>query len=459
MPATLVAENTFALAGSASGVVIDLGSAPTAGQWDTLLIVSNGIIQVQVDFATEVLLNNAASTFAWREATGAPGEQNVTITTPQGAVNLLVRHQRWDGVTALDVVDSAMLETPGTTSPTLNTGPLADTGELSIIALGMIGFSVAPSSPVFSGSYVNAHPGDETTFGGTGSDAVGGWVGYFNNAGTAAETPSVSWTTNVTNRYGFVIAFTAGVPAEVTLSPATLTFEAVALTPEAVPATVALEPAVLTFTAPELTPTPAGGVTVELVPAALIFEVPEVDPVPANDGTDGLLFPEAELLLACLRDALNAHPDPPGIICLRAGDHVIQDVGIPGFSQDECCAGQAYVRIVGFYMTGGDTTPFPSPSTDAPISPCDIPAWGLQLEMGVFRCVRTDRSLTCTEWTVAAARQMADAKAMRAALCCFQDLHDASTVAVGTWSPSGVSGGCLGSTWPVSVEVLNCGEC
>jgi hypothetical protein len=118
------------------------------------------------------------------------------------------------------------------------------------------------------------------------------------------------------------------------------------------------------------------------------------------------------------------------------------------------------VKISGFYMTGESSSPFPSPSTDAPISPCGIPAFGVQLEMGVFRCIRTDRQPTCTEYTEAVIRQMADAKAMRCALTCFVEQHDPQTVAVGNWSPAGPDGGCLGSTWQVSVEVLNsCEDC
>lgn len=283
---------------------------------------------------------------------------------------------------------------------------------------------------------------------------------------------------NGTSYFADVVFDTGVTPSEVELTPAVLTFAAVPLAPSALPVTVALTSAVATFTAVPLTPsalpvtvplTPAvvsfsapalspAGATVTLTPAVISFSAPALSPEPAGGGEDTLLLPEAALLLECLEAALLANPNPPLDICLRAGDHVVQDVGIPGFSRDSCCRGQAYVRIVGFYMTGGDTTPFPSPSTDAPLSPCGIPAWGLQLEMGIFRCVRTDRSLTCTEWGVAMAQQMTDAKAMRAALCCFEALHDPSTVAVGTWSPAGPDGGCIGSTWPVSVEVLNCGE-
>ncbi len=55
---------------------------------------------------------------------------------------------------------------------------------------------------------------------------------------------------------------------------------------------------------------------------------------------------------------------------------------------------------------------------------------------------------------------MGDAKAMRAAACCFEELYDAQTVALGQWSPAGPDGGCIGSTWQVSVEILNeCEDC
>lgn len=177
-------------------------------------------------------------------------------------------------------------------------------------------------------------------------------------------------------------------------------------------------------------------------------------------GIDTLLLPAAINLLNCLCAALNARPNPPAICCLRPGDSVVQDVAIPGFSNDECCQGQAYVRFIGFYMTGGAESPFPSPSTDAPVSPCGVPAWGVQLEMGVFRCIRTDRQPTCPEYTEAVIQQMGDAKAMRQAACCFEELYDPESVALGQWSPAGPDGGCIGSTWQVSVEILNeCEDC
>ena len=167
---------------------------------------------------------------------------------------------------------------------------------------------------------------------------------------------------------------------------------------------------------------------------------------------DLLLLPVALELLNCLCTALNQQTNPPEICCLRAGDSVTADIGQ---YYDECCSGLAYVRPAGFYMTGTQEGPFPSPSTDQAINACGVPAWGLQLEMGVLRCIQTSGQISCATWTDAVVQQLADAKAMRAAVCCLEQLHDPSDVALGAWTPIGPAGGCLGSVWQVSVQVSN----
>lgn len=166
---------------------------------------------------------------------------------------------------------------------------------------------------------------------------------------------------------------------------------------------------------------------------------------------DELLLPVAQELLSCLCAALNGQDNPPGICCLRAGDETIQDMG-PFY--DECCDGMAYVRVDGFYPTGAPDAPFPSPSSDFALTKCAPYAWGLSMEMGVFRCMSVE-SVSCDEWGQVAAQQMADAKAMRAALCCFMQPRDSGDVAVGLWTPKGRDGGCIGSIWAVTAMVLN----
>lgn len=176
--------------------------------------------------------------------------------------------------------------------------------------------------------------------------------------------------------------------------------------------------------------------------------------------TDTLLLPVAARLLSCLCAALttNATVDFPAplICCLRAGEGVALNIDDTG-ANDECCQGLAYVRIDNFYPTGGAAAPFPSPSSDFALDACAPYAWGLQMEMGVYRCVGGVGD--CAQWTDWAQRQMLDAKSMRQALCCFMEPMDAGDVSVTPWQAKGPEGGCLGGTMNVTALVINCGEC
>ncbi len=442
MPASPIASNTFALAGSIAGVVLDLGSAPAAGQVDTLLVVSNGVIQMPGDFSTEVLLNNAASTLAWRTAAGNPAEQFVTVTTPQGAVNLLVRHVRWTNVDAFTVVDSAMLETPGQASPVLTTGVLPETDQLVVLALGMIGFSSAPTAPAFSASYTDAFPGDTTTFGGTGSDAVGGWFGYNATAGTPAESPSVTWSSNVTNRYGFVLAFTSGEgPAEVTLTPAVTVMTPVALDPVPEPGEVTLTPVVTVMTPVPLDPE---------VPAA----VPSVDVDLMNFG------PALEALLTCVCAALAEVGRPVCSCALTIGPPAWSDCGCVC---DEGGVGQLSISVV----TIGASSSFPqilnaSDQYDRACPPAYLVA---QLAIEIARCVPTvtdsGQSPTPATLTATALDWLTDVTAIRQAVgCCLAGLfappRSIARWTLGTTIPVPEQGGCAGSVTSAYIALPNC---
>lgn len=199
-----------------------------------------------------------------------------------------------------------------------------------------------------------------------------------------------------------------------------------------------------------------------VVPASVTLHVSEGPPTLSGPTVSGdtMFLPVAQNLLACLCFELNSRPNPPQICCLRGGEAVIQDAGI---LLDECCKGQAYVRIVGVSPTGhGGEAPFPSPSTDFPVTGCGVPAWNLVLEVGVFRCAPTGSAnlpATCAAWNTAVALQQQDMVAVKAAICCLIATLDPQSVAIGTWEPQGPDGGCLGSTWQITVEVDNCEGC
>jgi hypothetical protein len=168
---------------------------------------------------------------------------------------------------------------------------------------------------------------------------------------------------------------------------------------------------------------------------------------------DTLLLPTAYELLACLCEALAIEaPLPDGFsCCIRAGDETIQDMGV---FYDECCSGMAYVRIDGFYPTGAPDAPFPSPSSDFALTKCAPYAWGLVMEMGVFRCMSAEQ-VSCEEWQEVASQQMSDAKAMRAAICCFMGQRESGDISVGAWTPKGREGACIGGIWPVTAMIRN----
>lgn len=152
-------------------------------------------------------------------------------------------------------------------------------------------------------------------------------------------------------------------------------------------------------------------------------------------------------LLACLCAALAPNPNPPRYCCLRGGDEVAQD--ITARSGDECCEGLGYVKVNGIYPS----TNFPEPDTEA--LTC-VPAWAVELEMGVFRCApgQVGTLVPCETWTSTAQQLMHDAQAMRRAFCCLVDGLPAGTgVLPQGWVPLGPQGGCTGGTMTVLVQV------
>lgn len=158
-------------------------------------------------------------------------------------------------------------------------------------------------------------------------------------------------------------------------------------------------------------------------------------------------------LLACLCAALQANPNPPGICCVRVGDVVTQDMGI---LLDECCEGQAYVRLAGMYPS---SEAFPGPDTGA-ISACSIHSWAVAFELGVFRCLPTGDAnvpATCEEWTATAAQAMLDSQALRNAACCISkavtESYGGESVSVGQIVPAGPNGGCVGQTLVITIQV------
>lgn len=474
MTASLVAADCVGFSdGNAGHVYTYPSGAPSVGQLDCFVVSSDTVVSTPSGYSVATsFVSSAGSYFFYRFAVG--GEGTTTTITTTGDFNTSVTWSRWDGCTALDVAVNAHVETNGTTTPAVSTGTLAGTNEL-VIAGGCLHSGAQPTTFVYSSGY--AQLGTPVTQIGSGGFATS-VCEYRTDAGTAAETPSISWTNNVTDRYILVAAFTtAATPTDIdpdsagdlaiSLGAPTLADGSMAVVPDGIDAPTALGGVDLTDGAMTVVPDGIDAPmalgdpdlnlsAATITPDGIDIPVDLGDPSLAQAGADTLLFPYAQQLLDCLCSVLATTSNPPGICALRAGNQAIQDMG-PTF--DECCEGQAYVRITGFTPTGLQQDPFPAGMEDQIVPACGIPAWSLHFEVGIFRCMDAEGGLSSSQWANIAAQQMLDAKSIRLAICCFIAERELKTTAVGSWVPQGPEGGCIGGTMPLSIEVLNCGEC
>lgn len=166
----------------------------------------------------------------------------------------------------------------------------------------------------------------------------------------------------------------------------------------------------------------------------------------------------AQQVLSCFDIALHEGPNPPpdDNICLRVGEVPFS----AGLSEDLCCAGLAWVRILSI----NPSTRFPQ--TDTTPSNCARSSWAVELELGAVRCMPfgdNQAGPSCTQWTAAAIQVDEDAASMRRAACCVYDLIDVGAtlieqVVVGEWTPIDNQGGCIGGQMTMTIQI-NCGEC
>jgi hypothetical protein len=214
-----VASDVFLYADGGSGHVCDLGSAPSAGQWDVLCVNSNATVSTPTGFtlAEQAVTNQGAYVFV-REALGSEGS-TVTVTNASGSQNVHVAWSRWPAtLIALDTSTNTQANgSSGNSTPTHSTGTLSSSGQL-VIAFGAIHSigTAGQTSPTWSSGYTAI---TSSAAQGTGATGVRGYVGYKENAGTAAEAPQVSWSGDgAQNRYMLSVSFTVDAAVAATLA-------------------------------------------------------------------------------------------------------------------------------------------------------------------------------------------------------------------------------------------------
>ncbi len=207
MAIAYVNSDKFGFADGNAGHVCNLGSSPSAGDFDILCVNSDTIVSTPSGFtSTKSEVNNQGAYVFTRKASGGEGS-TVTVTT-SGNNNCQVTWIRLSGADAVDVAVSTKVDGDSqASSPALSTGTLAASGE-AIVAF-MAGHrlnTTGNQSPTWSGSYTAA----QTSTFGTGNNGVTGMTAYKLNVGTASESPSVTWTGDtIFNRYMFAVTFTA----------------------------------------------------------------------------------------------------------------------------------------------------------------------------------------------------------------------------------------------------------
>lgn len=212
MSATLIASNTFGFADGSGGHSCNLGSAPNVGELDILCVSSNTVVSTPAGFTAAPTAVNRQGAYIFRRIAAGGEGSTVTVTT-SGDHDTQVSWSRWGNIISADDAHDTMADgSSGTSTPAHSTAVLAATGELVIAFAALHDLAIpAPTSPSWSAGYTAL----STAMQGTDGTGVIGFVGYKLNAGTAAESPSVSWTNAANDRYMLTLTFTTVTSADV----------------------------------------------------------------------------------------------------------------------------------------------------------------------------------------------------------------------------------------------------
>lgn len=181
------------------------GSAASAGDLLIIGISSDTTVSTPSGYTADKSDVANIGAYAFRKV-AAGGETSVTITT-SGNFPTALGYRRYSGATGtpFDVAAAAHNLSGASTTPAATTATLAGTGELSV-ALGCLGNlgGTTPVTPVWSSGYTNRV---DVNTAGTGSTDQHLFLADNQNAGTAAESPNVSWTNASGNQTMIVVTY------------------------------------------------------------------------------------------------------------------------------------------------------------------------------------------------------------------------------------------------------------
>ena len=203
--------DTFLFNDGGTGHLCNMLSSPAVGETDIVCINSDTVVTsvTSTAGATWLLAESAVASqgsyIYYRKATG--GEPATFTVTTSGNFNTHVGWSRWPGLNALDTSTNTQASSANVITPVHSTGVMAESTELVIAfgALHAIG-TANQNTPVWSTGF---NVVTSSAAQGTAGSGVRGYVGFKQNAGTAAEAPRVQWSgDNVTDRYMLTVSFT-----------------------------------------------------------------------------------------------------------------------------------------------------------------------------------------------------------------------------------------------------------
>lgn len=210
MSATISASQGYTFAdGNTGHACVFTAGAPLSGDYDLIYVNSDTVVATPTGFTATISSVGGQGAYAFTRLSNGSQTDTVTITT-SGNFNAAVDWIRVHGATLIDtpngVAFTAVDGSNGTSTPAVTTGTLSTATDLvTVAALLHSASSSAPVTPVWSAGYTAV----DTVSLGTGGNCVTQFTAVKVPAGTAAESPSVSWTNAIGDRYVFVVAFTA----------------------------------------------------------------------------------------------------------------------------------------------------------------------------------------------------------------------------------------------------------
>lgn len=168
--------------------------------------------------------------------------------------------------------------------------------------------------------------------------------------------------------------------------------------------------------------------------------------------TVDLFNPVMAGMLTCLTDRLTSNGVPVGRSGLVHGTEE---------AWDDCCAGQAYVRLVQVYPTMGNGGGG-FPAQDTVHTNCGINMLAARLAIGVLRCAATqdDNGVAPTAATITtetASHTLDTSIILESIMCCLPSVAGVQASKIDAWNPKATLGGCRGGEWQVIVAVGHCG--